>query len=45
MIPAIKDPTKEDVDKYHQIFLDAMIGLIDRHKEGEGYGHRKVTII
>lgn len=35
----------ESVEKYHALFLEAMEGLFERHKEEAGYGHRKLKIL
>lgn len=34
----------EKIEEYHQIFLQELEALYERHKEGEGYGHRKLLI-
>ncbi|CAK4377822.1 unnamed protein product [Aphanomyces euteiches] len=31
-LPTIANPTREDVEKYHKIYIDAMQDLFDRHK-------------
>jgi len=36
--------TIELVNKYHQMFVDEMISLFERHKLVEGYGHRTLKI-
>lgn len=37
--PTIENPTKEDINKYHEIFLKAEIELFDKHKSKFGIKH------
>ncbi len=37
--------TNELVNKYHEIFVEEMIDLFERHKLVEGYGHRTLKIL
>jgi len=32
-LPKIEEPSKEDFDKYHQIYLDALEKLYNEHRE------------
>lgn len=45
-VPKEGDAVKsESIEKYHALFLHAMEGLFERHKEEAGYGHRKLKIL
>lgn len=44
-IPAEKDNvSSESVEKYHAIYLEKVEELFERHKDSNGYGHRKLVI-
>jgi len=32
ILPQIPSPTKEDIDKYHQVYIDALVDLFNRNK-------------
>lgn len=45
-VPCEGDNIKpESVDKYHALYLQKLEELFDRHKDAEGYGHRKLKIL
>ena len=45
-VPKEGDAIKpESIEKYHALFLHAMEGLFERHKDEAGYGHRKLKIL
>lgn len=31
-LPKIDNPSKEDVDKYHSLFIKSIVDLFDKHK-------------
>ena len=44
-LPRIEDPTREDVEKHHMIYIAALRKLYDEHKEQFGYGERELQIV
>ena len=38
-------PTQESIDKYHDLFLEELEALYERHKDEAGYSGRKLKII
>jgi 1-acyl-sn-glycerol-3-phosphate acyltransferase len=43
--PRIQDPTKEQVDKYHQQLLDSYQQLFDKHKAAYGWDDKKLIFV
>jgi len=43
-LPKIANPSKEDVAKWHGVYVDALVRLFDRYKGDFGYGSRKLQI-
>ena len=39
-LPKIDEPTKEDVDKWHKVYCDALQALFDKHKAEAGRADR-----
>ena len=44
-LPVIKEPTKEDVDKWHKKYIESLVELFDTHKERFGYGGRTLEVV
>ena len=42
--PRIDEPTKEDVDKWHAIYVQELKALYDEHKAHFGYGDRELHL-
>jgi 1-acyl-sn-glycerol-3-phosphate acyltransferase len=45
MCPRVQDPTKEQIDKYHQQLLESYQQLFDKHKAAYGWGDRKLKFV
>lgn len=43
-VPKMDEVTSADVEKYHQLFVDEVIQLFERHKHSEGYGDKQLRI-
>ena len=43
--PHVKEPSREDVDKAHAVFVEKLTQLFDAHKAAYGYPNRKLEII
>ena len=43
-VPKIDEVTNEKVDEYHQLFVDELVKLFERHKHTEGYGNKRLKI-
>jgi hypothetical protein len=37
-------PTKEEVERVHQLLMDRMVALFDKHKEAYGWGNKRLII-
>jgi len=44
-LPVIEDPTKEDVKKWHGVYVEKLTELFDTHKGRFGYGDRELEIV
>lgn len=44
-LPLIAEPTKEDVDKWHQKYIEALRTVFDTYKERFGYGDRELEVV
>eukprot|EP00301_Raphidiophrys_heterophryoidea_P025961 c8838_g1_i1.p1 GENE.c8838_g1_i1~~c8838_g1_i1.p1 ORF type:complete len:379 (+),score=71.21 c8838_g1_i1:1155-2291(+) len=44
-LPTIPNPTNEDVEKYHQMYVKSLTELFDRHKARFGYGDRQLLLV
>jgi len=42
-LPRIPEPSPEQVDEWHRIYMQELEALFERHKEQFGYGDRKIT--
>lgn len=43
-VPKMEEVTNEKIDEYHQLFVDELINLFERHKHREGYGKKRLKI-
>ena len=43
-VPKIDEVTNEKVEEYHQLFVDELVKLFERHKHTEGYGNKRLKI-
>lgn len=43
-VPKMGEVTNEKIDEYHQLFVDELIKLFERHKHNEGYGNKRLKI-
>lgn len=43
-IPKKENPSNEEIAHYHQILLEEMVKLFDKHKESYGWGNKKLII-
>lgn len=43
-LPQIDEPTQEDIDKWHQIYIEKLVDLFERNKEKFGYGDRTLEL-
>jgi len=44
-VPKMANPTEEDIEKYHSIYVKETIRLYEENKEKFGYGNRKLVIM
>lgn len=44
-LPKIKDPSKDEVQKYLQLYISAMKGLCEKHKQDAGYGDTTFSVV
>lgn len=44
-LPHIAEPTVEQVNKYHHLYIDALTELFETHKGQFGYGDRKLQVL
>lgn len=42
--PKIEEPTKEDVDKYHKVYMEKLVEMFENEKEAAGFGDRILEI-
>src|SRR6056297_570746 len=43
-LPRIADPTQEDIDKYHAIYIEKLTALFERNKAAFGYPDRELHL-
>ncbi len=43
-VPKNDNPSEEEIEKYHNMLLDEMVKLFDRHKESYGWGNKQLII-
>jgi 1-acyl-sn-glycerol-3-phosphate acyltransferase len=43
--PLVAEPSKQDVDKYHQQLLDNYQDLFEKHKRAYGWGHKTLKFV
>jgi len=43
--PHFKEPTRDEVDAAHAVFVEKLTQLFDAHKAAYGYPNRKLEII
>lgn len=44
-LPKIDNPTQEDVDKWHAVYVEKLIDLFERNKGRFGYKDRELNLI
>ena len=44
-VPELDEVTNEKVDEYHQLFVNELVKLFERHKIREGYGNKRLKIV
>ena len=44
-LPKIKEPSKDEVQKYLQVYINAMKGLCEKHKQDAGYGDTMFSVV
>lgn len=44
-MPKIENPSKEEVDKYHMLYIEALHKLFDQHKTKFGIPETKKLVI
>uniref|UniRef100_A0A0G4GH31 Acyltransferase n=1 Tax=Chromera velia CCMP2878 TaxID=1169474 RepID=A0A0G4GH31_9ALVE len=43
-VPKIENPSAEEIDRWHQRYIEEMKGLFNRHKERAGHGDKELEI-
>jgi len=43
-LPSIESPSRDDVRKWHEVYMKALQRLFDRHKKQYGFGERQLEI-
>ncbi|GAB5029520.1 diacylglycerol acyltransferase family protein [Nannochloropsis oceanica] len=43
-LPKISDPSQEDIDKWHAVYVQKLVDLFDRNKAKFGYGDRELEL-
>lgn len=43
-LPKIPDPTPEDVEKWHAVYVDKLVDLFERNKANFGYPNRQLEL-
>ncbi len=43
-VPKKENPTDEEIQHYHNILLDEMVKLFDKHKAAYGWGNKRLII-
>ena len=43
-VPKIENPTEQDVDKYHKLFLEGLTNLFEKYKGNYGWSHKTLVI-
>ena len=43
-LPKIADPSQEDIDKWHAVYVQKLVDLFDRNKAKFGYGDRELEL-
>lgn len=44
VVPRVEDPSKEQIDKYHAIFVDELQKLFEKYKGLYGWENKKLVI-
>lgn len=44
LLPTIASPTQSDIDKYHTLYVDALVQLFDRNKANFGFGDAELEV-
>jgi hypothetical protein len=44
VLPQKDNPTDEEIEHYHEILMEEMVKLFDKHKEAYGWGNKKLII-
>jgi len=45
MCPQIDHPTREQIDHYHGLLLQAYQEVFDKHKEAHGWGDKQLRFV
>ena len=43
-LPKIAEPSQEEIDKWHAIYVERLVDLFERNKAKFGYGERELEL-
>jgi len=44
-VPRVENPSKEQVDEYHQKYMDELVRVFEKNKAEHGYGDKKLVVL
>jgi diacylglycerol O-acyltransferase 2 len=43
-VPKVENPSQEDIDKFHALFVERLVALFDKYKAAYGWPDKKLII-
>lgn len=44
-VPKIVNPSDEDIDKYHQLYIQGIVDIYEQHKVEYGFEYQQLNIV